>query len=89
MTVMRGEASVYWIGTTEDEIHFIDSILTAFDGLASVRRELRLADGMAMYKVYVSSGMEEEFLEIMDRLRARARIMSMVLGEPDEAPAGT
>ncbi|MEW5825864.1 MAG: hypothetical protein AB1778_03450 [Candidatus Bipolaricaulota bacterium] len=81
------EALVYWIGTSENEIHFIDAVLTAYDGLASVRRELRVADGIAMYKVYVASGMEDEFLEVVARLRDRAKIQTIRRGEPDEVSA--
>lgn len=77
---------VYWVATSEDEIHFIDGILGAYDGLATVRREFELADGSAMYKVYVSLGMEEEFLEVIERLRDCARIGAVVRGTED-APA--
>ena len=76
----------YWIATTEDEVHFVDAILSAYDGLATVRREFKLKDGSAMYKIYVAAGMEAEFLEVMDRLKTRAAIGAVIRGDED-APA--
>ena len=82
---MREDALVYWVGTSEEEIHFIDSILSAYDGVACVRREFKLEDGQALYKVYVTAGMEREFLDVMGRLRMRAEIRSVTRGEDDAA----
>ena len=82
---MREEALVYWVGTSEEEIHFIDSILSAYDGVACVRREFKLEDGQALYKVYVTAGMEREFLDVMGRLRMRAEIRSVTRSEDDAA----
>ncbi len=79
---------VYWIGTSEDEIHFIDSILSAYDGIACVRREFKLENGDSLYKVYVTAGMEKEFLDVMERLRSRADIRSVAKGEGDETVPG-
>lgn len=81
------DALVYWIGTTEEEIHFLDAIIAAYDGLASVRREYRLRDGETQYKIYVSPGMEEEFLEVMARLRETAKIGTLVREEDDASAA--
>ena len=81
------DAIVYWIGTTEEEIHFLDAIVSAYDGLASVRREYRLRDGETQYKIYVSPGMEDEFLELMGRLRERAKIGTLVRESGDDAPS--
>ncbi len=83
------DAIVYWIGTTEEEIHFLDAIVSAYDGLASVRREYRLRDGETQYKVYVSPGMEDEFLELMERLRKRAKIGTLVRESGDGAPSSS
>jgi len=70
------DAIVYWLGTTEPEIHFIDAILSAYDGVASVRREFRLREGRTEYKVFVAPGMEDEFLEVLEGLRRTADIQS-------------
>ena len=43
----------------------------------SVRREFRLRDGRTEYKVFVAPGMEDEFLEVMSRLRQTADIQSL------------
>ena len=80
----REDALVYWIGTSEDEIHFIDAILSAYDGIACARREFKLENGDSLYKVYVTAGMEKEFLDVMERLRTRADIRSVAKGEDDE-----
>lgn len=71
------DAIVYWLGTTESEVHFIDAVISAYDGMANVRREYRLKDGRTEYKVFVSPGMEDEFLEVVERLRQTAAIQSI------------
>lgn len=81
------DASVFWLNTTEEEIHFIDAILSAYDGLANVRRDYRLADGKIYFKIYVASGMEDEFLQLIERLRTKATIGGVIAGEDDETPA--
>jgi len=82
------DALVYWLVTSEEEIHYIDAIISAYDGLASVRRDFRLKDGEAQYKIYVADGMEDEFLEVMERLRETAKIDRLIRGEPDDAAEG-
>ncbi len=82
----REDALVYWIGTSEEEIHYIDAILSAFDGIACVRREFKLENGDSLYKMYVTAGMEKEFLDVMERLRGRADIRSVTKGQDDETP---
>ena len=79
------DASVYWLNTTEKEIHFIDAIVSAYDGLANVRRDYRLKDGKIYFKIYVAPGMEDEFLAIIDRLRGVATIGEIIEGEDNEA----
>jgi hypothetical protein len=80
------DASVFWLETTEKEIHFIDAIASAYDGLANVRRDYRLENGKVYFKVYVALGMEEEFLELIDDLRRTARI-GEVLKDDEPLPA--
>lgn len=79
------DASVYWLNTTEEEIHFIDAIVSAYDGLANVRRDWRLQDGKIYFKVYVAAGMEDDFLELLERLREVATVGEVMQGEDDEA----
>jgi hypothetical protein len=79
------DASVYWLNTTEEEIHFIDAIVSAYDGLANVRRDWRLQDGKIYFKVYVAPGMEDDFLELLERLREVAAVGEVMQGEDDEA----
>jgi len=82
---MKQDASVYWLNTGEEEIHFIDAVLSAYDGLANVRRDYRLQDGKIYFKVYVAPGMEDEFLYLVDRLRRTTTIGDIVAGEDNEA----
>ncbi|MFC2095067.1 hypothetical protein ACFLSW_01320 [Candidatus Bipolaricaulota bacterium] len=77
------DALVYWLATTEEEIHFIDAIISAYDGMAAVRREFQILNGQAMYKIYVSPGMEDEFLEVMGRLRDMADIREIRRGDAE------
>ena len=79
---------VYWIATDESEIHYIDGVISAYDGVANVRREFRLKDGQTQYRVFVAPGMEDEFLDIIARLRQTAKIEA-VIREDDDAPPPT
>ena len=72
------DALVYWLATSEEEIHYIDAIISAYDGMAAVRREFQIFNGQTMYKLYVSPGMEDEFLEVMERLREMASIGDLI-----------
>ena len=78
------DALVYWLATNEKEIHFIDAIISAYDGMAAVRRDFRVINGQAMYKIYVSPGMEDEFLEVMARLRETASIGDLIRDDDAE-----
>jgi len=78
------DATVYWVNTAESEVHFLDAIISAYDGLANVRRDYRLRDGKIYFKVYVAPGMEDEFEEMMGRLRRVAKIGAFFRGEDDE-----
>ncbi len=80
------DASVYWIETTEEEIHFIDAIISAYDGLANVRREYRIKDGKTYFKVYVGPGLEEEFEELLAQLRRKAAIGDVLKDDEASAP---
>ncbi len=83
--MIPGEATVFWIETSEEEVHFIDSIASAYDGLANVRRDYKLQDGKIYFKVFVAPGMEEEFLSLLEKLRHAAAIGD-VLREEDGVP---
>ncbi len=79
------DAVVYWIATSEEEIHFIDAIISAYDGMASVRRDFEVFGGKVMYKIYVSPGMEDEFLEVVARLRETAAIGELIRDDEQTA----
>ena len=74
-------ATVYWIETTEEEIHFIDAIVSAYDGVANVRRDYRVRNGRMYFKVYVGPGLEDEFEDLIERLRGRVKIGDVVKDE--------
>lgn len=81
------DAVVYWLATDQQEIHFIDAIISAYDGMAAVRRDFRIINGRAMYKIYVSPGMEDEFLEVMDRLGQQTSIADLIRDDDDQTLA--
>ena len=81
-----GDASVFWLETSEQEVHFIDAIPSAYDGLANVRRDYKLMDGRIYFKVFVAPGMEEEFLDLLRDLRRTAKIGDVVV-QRDSPPA--
>ena len=67
----------------------MDAVVTAYDGVANVRRDYRLKNGKRYFKVYVSPGMEEEFLKITDHLTRVARIEDILKGGlDDDTPPG-
>jgi predicted transcriptional regulator len=72
------DAVIYWLGTREEEIHFIDAVISAYDGLANVRREFKIEGGETLYRVYVAPGMEDEFLALVARLRGAAGIGRLI-----------
>lgn len=78
------DAVVYWLGTTQGEVHFIDAIVSAYDGLANVRREYRIKEGRTEYRIYVAPGMEQEFLELVERLGDVADISSLERDDHDD-----
>ena len=77
------DAAVYWLDTSKEEIHFIDAVISAYDGLANVRRDYHLRDGKVFFKVYVACGMQEEFLALLERLRRVATIGKVIEAEDD------
>jgi len=81
MIPMNQDATVFWVNTHESEVHFIDAILSAYDGMANVRRDYRVRNGKAYFKVYVSPGMKDEFLFLTKRLRQSGTIIGEVLEE--------
>ena len=78
----REDALVYWIGTSEEEIHFIDSILTTCNGIACVQHEFKLENELTL-QIYVALGMEKKFLNLMERLPFAA-IQSLAKGRDDK-----
>jgi len=81
MTPMKQDAAVFWVNTRESEVHFIDAILSAYDGMANVRRDYRVRNGKMYFKVYISPGMKDEFLFLTKRLRQSGTIIGDVLEE--------
>ncbi len=71
---MKKDAALFWINTSESELHFLDAILSAYDGLANVRRSYRIHQGKTYFKVYVSPDMTDEFLALINRLQQVAEV---------------
>ena len=83
------EASVFWIETSEEEVHFIDAIVSAYDGLANVRRDYKLEDGKIYFQVFVAPGMEEEFLGLLEKLRRSAAIGDVLREQDGASPSSS
>lgn len=81
-------AKIFWINTTKKELHFIDGIVIAYDGLANVRREYQVRKGRRYFKVYVAPGMEDEFMALMQCLQQVADIPEVLEGK-NEDPSTT
>ena len=65
-------------------MHFIDAGISAYDGMAAVRRDSHILNGRAMYKVCVSPGMEDEFMEVVARLRETESIGDLIRDDDAE-----
>lgn len=63
------EAAIFWLQTSEAAIHFIDGIITAYDGVANLRRDYIIKEGKIYFKVFVADGMQDEFFSIIERCK--------------------
>lgn len=61
------DATVIWVETTDEALHFVDGVLMATDGLANVRRKYRVEKGRKLYKLYVSPQGVEDVLTLLSR----------------------
>jgi len=61
------DATVIWVETRDEALHFIDGVLMTTDGLANVRREYRMEKGRKLYKLYVSPQGVEDVLTLLSR----------------------
>lgn len=61
------DATVIWVETQDEALHFIDGVLMATDGLANVRRKYRVEKGRKLYKLYVSPQGVEDVLALLSR----------------------
>ncbi|MCD5417035.1 hypothetical protein LR021_01485 [Candidatus Bipolaricaulota bacterium] len=75
------EASIFWIQTSEEAIHFIDGIITAYDGVANVRRDYIIKEGKLYFKVFVADGMHDEFFSIIERCKKYVPITDIVIAQ--------
>ncbi|MCI2424516.1 hypothetical protein LM597_00615 [Candidatus Acetothermia bacterium] len=72
------EALIFWIQTNKEAIHFIDGIITAYDGVANVRRDYTIKEGKTYFKVFVADGMDDEFFSIIERCKKYVPITDIV-----------
>jgi hypothetical protein len=72
------EALIFWIQTDEASIHLIDGIISAYDGVANLRRDYTIKDGKIYFKVFVADGMHDEFLSIIERCKKYLLITDVV-----------
>lgn len=58
----------------ERDVHFLDTIIRGYDGIATLRRDYRLIDGKTYFLLFVSPGFRREVEGLLDELRQYASI---------------
>lgn len=58
----------------ERDIHFLDTIIRGYDGIACLRRDYRLINGKTYFKLLVSPGFRREVDQLLEELRGYAWI---------------
>ncbi len=53
----------------EEEMHWVETIICCYDGIAMVRRDGLIKDGRFYYKFYVPPDFLEEFLHVLERFK--------------------
>ncbi len=58
----------------ERDIHFLDTIIRGYDGIASLRRDYRVINGRTFFELLTSSGFRQEVEELLEELRPYAPV---------------
>ncbi|GEM_PF-1679480 len=66
-----GREQLLLIELDEHDLHFVDTIIMGYDGLAHLRRDYRLIEGRTFFELIVPEGFLEEVKQLLEELRVR------------------
>lgn len=69
-----------YVEMEEADLHFLDAVIKAYDGIANVRREYRVVDGEKQFLVYTSPGLLDFTVNKIRSLRQYIYIGKIVVG---------
>jgi hypothetical protein len=58
----------------ERDVHFVDTIIRGYDGIADLRRDYRLIEGRTFFILLVPPGFRREVEQLLNELREYASI---------------
>lgn len=53
----------------EKDVHFLDTIIKGYNGIANVRRDYKVREGKIYFKILVSPDLLEESKQVLEELR--------------------
>jgi len=62
------------VALEERDVHFLDTIIHGYDGIACLRRDYRLIDGKTYFELWVPPGFRREVELVLEELREYAAI---------------
>lgn len=76
------DALEVYVHLHEEDIHYVDTIVCCYDGIAKVRRDCKVLDDKMYFKVYVPPDFLEEFKEVLERLKEFIFVGDFFIVEP-------
>ncbi|GBC75962.1 hypothetical protein HRbin07_00154 [bacterium HR07] len=73
------EALIVYVELREEDVHFFDSALKAFDHTVNPRRDVKLINGKLYYKNYVAPDFWPDVQSILETLRQYIFVGDIVL----------
>jgi hypothetical protein len=58
-----------YVDLPKEEMHWVETVVCCYDGIAMVRRDGMVKDGKFYYKIYVPPDFLEEFLQVLERFQ--------------------
>ncbi len=68
-----------FVEVDEEDLHFLDSIIKAYDGMANVRREYRKSRGQKQFLILVSPDFLDELKPVLRSLRKHVFIGEIIV----------
>jgi len=59
-----------YVEMNEKDVHFLEMIIEAYDGVAHLRRDWFMRDGRRFFKILVPPDFEDELKGILENMRA-------------------